>query len=560
MNSPHHFLKSIFGIGMVATLLTALSACGSGGGQGSAPPPTNGKGMKTLRWYGLAGTATWANTLDPSQVTDSISYNIMGMVNAGLVKLLPSGNAGPDLARSWSISPNRKIYTFHLRANLKFNNGDPLTARDVAWSIQRALAPQTRSPVAVAYLGHILGASDYSAGKATSVSGVKVLDARTIRIYLDAPIAFFLKTLTYPTADVLDKRIVGGHPAQTYITNNCAANVGAGQFMFQCRAGSGLASFYRSGSTPSMTLAPNSRYWGRKPRIRIVMPAIADAQTNYKDFQAGGIDVTAVPSVDIAQNRDKPNFYKFPTSVVDYITPNQSTAPFNNVHCRLAVAYAIDRNRISAILHGTEAPAYSVVPRGMLGWYPGANNPHYDPTRARRELSLCPGGLQGLTLTYQHTSVDIDNEYTAIQSMLAAVGIQMKVSGLTFNGWLGIVGKSLQATGTKLTENLWIEDYPDPYDYMTLLLRQGQNYDIGGFNNAQYNRLVDQAAVEANPARRAQLYRQAQHIALSQGAWISIGNALGYALVNPKVKGLIGAEAFGVLVPRGNDWANVSII
>ncbi|HEV3311472.1 MAG TPA: peptide ABC transporter substrate-binding protein [Chloroflexota bacterium] len=545
--------------GVTLGALVIVAGCGTGG-QGAAAPGGHAKTLPVLRWYGLAGTSTWANTLDPSQVTDSISNNIVGMVNAGLVKLLPNGSPVPDLASGWSVSPNRMTYTFTLRPGLRFNNGDRLTARDVAWSIERTLSPAAHSPVALAYLGHIAGAAGFNAGTTSTLAGVRVQGRRTIQFRLDEPIAFFLKTLTYPTADVLDPRIVREHPVQTYLTNNCAANVGAGPFRFTCRPGSGLASFYPTGTTPSMKLVPNRYYYGAKPRIRVSMTAVPDVQTNYKLFQAGGIDVTAIPTAAVALNRTKHGFYQFPTSVVDYLTPNEQSAPFNNLHCRLALAYAINRDAINRqILRGTQQSTYAVVPRGMLGYYAGQNNPHYNPAAARRELALCPGGLHNVTLTYQHTSVDIDSEYTAIQNMFQAVGIGVRLAPLTFNSWLGVVGTSLSSTNHQLTENLWIEDYPDPYDYMTLLLRSGQNYDIGGFGNAAYNRLVDQAATEPHVALRAKLYREAQHIALSQGAWISIGNANGYALVNPKISGFVGSEAFGILVPKNNNWANIHI-
>ena len=560
MKYTGRFLTPLAGLGLAAALVAAISGCGSSV-QGSPPPSKTGShGVQTLRWYGLAGTASWANTLDPSQVTDSISNNIIGMVNAGLVKLLPSGNPTADLAKGWSVSANHKVYTFTLRPHLRFSNGDPLTAADVAWSIKRSLAPATHSPVALAYLGHIAGSSSFAAGKTKTLSGVKVLGPAKVQIKLDKPIAFFLKTLTYPTADVLDPRVVGGHPAQTYITDNCAANAGAGPFEFKCLGKTGLTSFFPSGSTHSMTLVPNPHYYGQKPHIHVYMPALPDVQTNYRQFAAGGIDATGVPTSNVASVRGKTGFYQYPTSIVDYITPNEKAAPFNNVHCRLAVAYAIDRDAINKdILHGTQQSTYAVVPRGMLGYYAGANNPHYSLAMAKKELALCPGGIHNVTLTYQHTSVDIDAEYAAVQSMLQAAGIGIKLDPLTFNSWLGVVGTSLQSTGHQITENLWIEDYPDPYDYSTLLLRGGQNYDIGGFNNPTYNKLVDRAAVEANPAKRAQMYEAAQHLALSQGAWITIGNANGYAMVNPKVHGFVGSEAFGILVPKGNNWANIHI-
>lgn len=558
MKSFHNrFMAAGVSVAVAATLVVAVSACGSSSG---ARPPSH-KGTSTLRWFGLAGTPTWANTLDPAMVTDSISYNIIGMVNAGLVKLVPSGNAAPDLASGWKISANRKVYTFTLRPNLHFNNGDKLTASDVAWSITRSLAKATASPVALSYLGHIAGATAYSSGKAKTVTGLKVLSPTKIQITLDQPIAFFLKTLTYPTADVLDPRIVAHQKPQTFITNTCGANVGAGQFKFACRNKStGLNSFFPPGQTHTMTLVANPRYYGPKPHVKVVMPAIPDQQTNYKDYQAGSIDATTIPSPDIALNRGKPGFLTYPTSVTDYITPNEKVPPFNNLHCRLALSYAINRDAINnSILHHSQMSYYDVVPKGMLGYYNGANNPHFDPALARSELAKCPGGINGVTVTYQHTSADIDNEYKALTNMWRTVGINIRTQPLTFNAWLGIVGKSLQATKTKLTENLWIEDYPDPYDYCSLLLRGGENYDIGGYNNLTYNNLVDKAAVEANTATRASMYIRAQHMAVSHGAWIPVGNQIGYALINPKVHGFVGSEAFGIPVPKNNDWSNITI-
>ncbi len=566
MNNPiTSFRGAATAVAMAAALIIAVAGCGSGGGgQASNAPKNKGvtkvNGLAVLHWYGLEATPTWVNTLDPSQVTDSISYNVLNMVDAGLVKLLPNGNVAPDLA-TWTVNGNRKVYTFKLLPNLKFNNGDKLTAQDVAWSLTRTLSKATVSPVGLSYLGHIQGAAALNSGKTNTLSGVKVLNARTIQITLDQPIAFFLRTLTYPTADVLDPRIMAGKKAQSYLTSTCSANVGAGPFKFKClNNSSNQTSFYHNGQTHQMTLVPNPYYHGAKPHIEVVMPVIANAQTNYADYQSGSIDASVVPSANLSAAKSQKGFLKFPTSAVDYITPNEQSSPFNNVHCRLAVAYAINRNAIdNGIWRGLQTPIYDVVPHGLLGYYNGANNPHYSVAKAKAELRQCPGGIHGVTMDYQHTSIDVDNEYSAVQHMLTSVGIGIKLDAMPFNTWLNIVGKPLQQNKTAITENLWIEDYPDPYDYASLLLRAGQNYDIGGFNNPKYNSLVDQAAVESNPTVRAQMYIKAQHIALTQGAWISIGEQEAATLLNPRVHGLVGSEAFGILVPKNNDWSNVSI-
>lgn len=534
-----------------------------------------GKHLKTLRWYGLAGTASWPDTLDPSQITDSISYNIANQVQGNLVRLSPSAKVIPDLAQSWTVNGKHNVYTFKLRPHLKFADGHKLTAKDVKFSITRALLKRTASPVSLLYDGAIKGAADVNSGKTHKLSGVKAIGKRKVRITLTTPIAYFLKTLTYPTADVLDPKVVHKGPAGTYLTNTCV-NAGAGQFIYKCRNHKTSAShtgFFPAGRTPSITLVPNKHYWGPKPHIKVFMEAIPDTQTNYKDYKANGIDVTGIPTADISAEKHSSQFRKFPTSVTDYMTPNQAPdSLFHNLHCRLAVDYAINRNAINnKILHGAQKSTYQVLPGNIAGFSKKFIKnkklvPHFSKKKAKKELNKCgplKSGTQ-VTIPYQHTSVDIDNEYGAIVGMLSAVGIKAKLNPLTFNDWLGVVAapKGLDHTTigkVDLTENLWIEDYPDAQDYMFSLLDPKANYDIGYFHNKKYLKYERKANITFAQSKRNKLYFKAAKIALNQGAWISIGNALGFALVKPKVHGLIGSGAYGELVPVGDNWSNVVI-
>ncbi|GEM_PF-1719555 len=578
-------VAAVFAVTLVAAAGSPVSAHQAGSHAG--------KGLKTLRWYGLAGTATWPATLDPSQITDSISYNVANQTQGNLVRLAPGGAVIPDLAKSWSVSKNHKVYIFHLRSGLRFADGHKLTASDVKYSLTRALLKKTASPVALLYDGAIKGAAAVNSGKTNKLSGVVAVNSHTVKITLSSAIPYFLKTLTYPTADVLDPKVVRGKPANTFLTNTCV-EAGAGQFVFKCRnhkTDPNHSGFFPSGRTPSITLVPNKHYWGTKPHIKLVMVAIADTQTNYKDYKAGSIDVTAIPTADLSAESKSSQFRHFKTSVTDYMTANQhSDSVFHNVHCRLAVAYAINRVAINAkVLHHSQLSTYQVLPAnltptfskkyytpkksakayGSEKWtkYDKAHGiPYYDPKKAKKELKSCPklkGGYQ-VVIPYQHTSVDIDNEYGAIVAMLGAVGINAKLEPLTFNDWLGVVANpnGLDKTGkgkVDITENLWIEDYPDPEDYMYSLLDPTANYDIGYFNNGKYNRLERKANHTFNPGTRARLYQSAENIALSQGAWIAVGNALGFALVKPNVHGLVGSAAYGILVPKGDNWSNVSV-
>lgn len=572
--------KMILNTGIAVAFATAVTAGASAPVLAQHARPA---ALKTLRWYGLAelGGAQWPSTLDPSQITDSVSYNIANQTQGNLVRLLPGGKVVGDLASGWKISKHDSVYTFTLRSNLKFANGHTITASDVDWSITRALAKSTASPVALLYDGAIKGAAALNNGNTSKLSGIKVLSKTKLRITLSPAIPYFLKTLTYPTADVLDPAVVKGKPAQTYLTNTCL-DAGAGQFMFKCRnhkTDSAHSGFFASSSTPSITLVPNRHYYGSKPHINLYMPVIATSNENYTSFQSNTIDVSFVPSVDISASRHEKGFKEFKTSITDYMTPNSHPdSPFHNLHCRLAVAYAINRPVINKdVLHGLQNSTYQVLPGNIPGFTKKfiTNKtwaPHYDKARAKSELNKCSTLKKGtkVVIPYQNTSSDVTNEYSAVQAMLQAVGINASLSPLTFNDWLGVVanenGKGLDDVNTAkvgprvdLTENLWIEDYPDAEDYMFNLLDPKANYDIGYFNNPQYNKLVNKGDTTFNQSKRNADYIAASKIALNQGAWIAIGNQLGFGLVKPNVHGLVGSAAYGILVPKNDLWANVHI-
>ena len=149
-------------------------------------------------------------TLDPHLTTDGTSIGIIVELFSGLVKL-SSNESSPvvaDLAESWSISEDGTIYDFTLRPNLKFSDGELLTAEDVKWSFERAANPKTGSPVAEEFLGDIIGIKEIINGQKLTTEGISVLNDRTIRIKIDAPKAYFLPKLSYPTAFILSKKNV----------------------------------------------------------------------------------------------------------------------------------------------------------------------------------------------------------------------------------------------------------------------------------------------------------------------------------------------------------------
>jgi len=534
-----------------------------------------GKDLPTLRLDYYAAGPILAGSLDPGLGGDPPA---VALVQANLVHILPNGMIAPDLA-TWKLSKNHLVYTFTIRKNARFSNGHYVTAQDVAFSLERDLAPSTTSPVALRYLNLVRGADAFHSGKAKQLAGVKVLGMLTVQITITRPAGYFLVALSTPVGDVLDPAVVAGKPigvldpatglsAGNYLTNTCIGNQGAGPFEFVCHdRSSTLHSFY-AGDIPTYTLVPNSYYYGRKPLIRLELPAFGpfdNYKTSYKRYLAGKLDASGIPFAYLRQWQGKREFHQFPSSAIDFLVPNTHLAPFDNVHCRLAVAYAIDRKTLAdSVLVGAEWSAYGVLPKGMLGHYTGKDDPHYSLKRARAELAQCPGRTTPIRLKFPGGVWGI-KAMPFVGTELRAIGMNVRLVPLYEFG--PTLSQPLDKTGTQIALNPWVPDYPDAQDYLFSLLHSGAPANLGAWQDTTYDRLIDRGDALSNPEEREKLYIEAQQIALSQGAIVMLMQAKGLELVKPYVHGLVGTAVYTevyrdlrpYLVPKDDDWANVSI-
>lgn len=507
-------------------------------------------------------TELWPKTLDPALTTDSQSIQIIDLIYSGLVKLNGKNQVVPDLAASMpKVSSDRLTYTFTLRSNAEFSDGTPVTAQDVVYSITRTLSKQEASPLALLYLGHIKGAAAWNSGKAKSLTGIKALDSKTVQITLDQPISYFLETLTYPTSYV----VKDGTPAGAKLTTTQSLNIGTGPFMFS------RPWRYRQ----EMYFAPNPHWYNAsKMKLKeIDVPFISDFNVAYREYQSGQIPMAQVPSAYLASVRNKPDFHSTPLLAIDYITPNQgkdsackpiSCAPFNDIHFRKALLYAINRQVITQkILHGTEVPLCGLVPKGIQGYDPSlCSMTPYDPAKAKAELALAKKDFGGklpndgdMTVYYQSGNQDTTNEYTELQNEWNAVGININITATPFNHWLDLVSSNY----TPFVENLWIDDYPDAQDFCENLLSNTSPYNVGNYNNTTYQKLITQADVTPNGPDRNNLYYQAQKIAINDVAFIMIGQQTENFQYSQNLHGLTMTSSWIIPQPVDGDWTNVSV-
>lgn len=273
-------------------LLTACSAViGSagcrGGGTTSAGPPTD-----NIFRVAMVSEPT---TLDPAMVQDGTTIDLLQNIYEGLVMWTPDNKLAPCLADRWTVSPDGLTYTFHLRPGVKFQSGAPLTARDVAYSLKRSLSPELGSPVALTYLGDILGATEFATKKSSDLKGVSVVDPSTVRVKISKPKAYWLDVLTYPTAYVVNAAAVAKDSAG-HIT---AANAdGTGPFK--------LTSYQRGSA---VDLQAFTGYWAGAPKIAGQhRPLVSDANTRHSLYVSGQLDIVDETQGTLAADLQNPDY------------------------------------------------------------------------------------------------------------------------------------------------------------------------------------------------------------------------------------------------------------
>lgn len=496
-------------------LLPGLVACDSVKQKISSILPASGG---TVR---LAGVSP--ETLDPAMAQDAASWTYLEQIYGGLVRLDNNLKVVPDLASSWSVSGDGKTYTFILRSDAKFQSGRSITADDVKYSLERSLDPATRSPVASVYLGDIVGAGERQSGRATSVSGIAVVDPHTVRITLEAPESYFLSKLTYPTAFVVDRLSVDSGPDWSLHPN------ASGPFVLKS---------YRKND--HLTLTRNPNFAGPRPSVAEVdyylgpLPPIAL-------YEQGKLDVAEVGPGDVPRVTDPQNalhnqLVVTPSLSVSYVGFNVTEKPFDDPHVRRAFAYATDRSRIiNGYYHGGKQVATEMIPPGLPGHDASYTGLPYDPVKARAELAASSYGSADKLPPIAFTVGPGSGTFAMGLAQMYQDVLGAKVSVIVLQNSFE---EDLQAHNVQMFYLGWQADYPDPQDFVEVLFGKGSNANNFQYANPRVDQLIAQARGERNASTRASIYSEADKIITEDAPAIPIDYDTDYALVSPHLKGL----------------------
>jgi ABC-type oligopeptide transport system substrate-binding subunit/DNA-binding SARP family transcriptional activator len=465
-------------------------------------------------------------TLDPAMSQDIFSAAVIDQLFSGLVAHSSEMDVVPEVAGSWEVLEGGRKYIFHLRDDVVWSDGPPVTAKDFEYAWKRVLAPATGSPNA-SLLYDVKGAKSFHRGQdGMGDVGVRALDEVTLVVELEGPTSFLLHLLAHSATYPVPRHVVEARGRAWTGVQNIVTN---GPFGLEaCNPGE------------SIILSRNPVYHGRcRGNLqRVELSFLADPCARLSLYEADGsdiLDMTFLPpaELDDARRRHAGEYVVGPRLWTSYLGFGVGRPPFDDVRLRRAFALATDRETLAeVVLRGHSAPATGgFIPPGMPGHSPHVGVP-YNPDRARQLLAEAgyPGGrgfpAVELLARRGHES---QSEYLKAQ-WRENLGVDAELTWATmeyetFFGRLRKEPPSMFLLG-------WVADYPDPDNF----LRISTFRHWTRWRNEAYDRLVEEARRFMDQGERMRLYERVERILIEEAAILPLYYSRLHLLVKPWVR------------------------
>ena len=523
--SKHKKCDLIFLSILLATCVT-LTGCGS-----SETNVVAGNKSGTLYW----GNGTEPQSLDPQIATGVPEHHVISAVMEGLVlKDRKTLEPRPGVAKTWDISNDGRVYTFYLRENAKWSNGDAHTAHDYVWSWWRAL--QTTLGNQYAYmLFPIKNAKRYYDGETSDFSdvGVKAIDNRTLQVTLTNPTPYFLQLLDHYSLFPVH---------QATIEKFGRADERGTRWSYEGNlVGNGPYKLEEWKINRHITVTKNPYYWDEANVSinSIVFKPVDNAVTEERMFRAGALHVTSsIPADKIAiyQEKSAPELKITPYLGTYFYRLNINTPQLQDKRVRRALGMAIDRKQlVDNITKGGQIPAYTMTPPGTMGYFPESTL-NFDPEAAKRLLAEAgyPNGegFPPVEILY-NTNEGHRKIAVALQEMWKNyLNIDIKLLNQEWKVYLA----TESAGDYQISRGGWIGDYVDPNNFLDMFLCNGGN-NRTGWCNEEYDRLIlEVAPSQSSHEQRLKIFQQAETMLLEDMPIIPVYTYTSIKLLHPSVR------------------------
>jgi ABC-type oligopeptide transport system substrate-binding subunit len=468
--------------------------------------------------------------LDPGMEVGIAGGWISDQLLAGLLAEGPNLDIAPDVAEDWEVSNGGRRYVFHLRDDVHWSDGTPVTARDFEYAWKRMLDPATGSPIAD-LLYDVLGARAFHEGEVSHPDqlGVRALNDITLEVELEEPTGHFLQLLACSATFPVPRHVVEAHGESWTDVGKFVSN---GPFLLEARPSDEL-----------MVLARNPDYHGRSTGNlqHVELSLLSSRQSSLallESYEAGDLDVyhpweLPLAEMDRARQRHPGEFLLEPWLQTHYLAFNTSRPPFDDPRVRRALAMATDREALaSAVLGGFVFPATGgFVPPGMAGHSPGIALP-YDPKAARDLLAEAgyPGG-RGFPpvgcLTRTFTADRESTEYSR-RGWQNELGVEVSLEVVESGEYLD----RLVREPPDVFALCWVADYPDPDTFLRVAFATTPIV----WRNPPYEGLVEKGRSVTDQRQRMALYGQADRMLVQEAALLPLFYGRNSLLIKPWVR------------------------
>jgi len=480
------------------------------------------------------GNGEEPQTLDPHRAQGVPAANILRDLFEGLTSTAPDGRIVPGAAGRWDVSRDGMTYTFYLRENARWSNGDPVTAEDFVFSFRRSVDPDTAA-VFGRMLMPIENAQPILAGKLEpGALGVEALNERAVQIRLDDPTPYFLGLLTHASTYPVHAPSLAEHGDDFVLPGNLISN------------GAYRLAEWVPRSRIRLEANPHYHSADRVFIDRVLYYPLEDENTEFQRFRVGDLHWTdQVPSnlfdwlgVNLPQALSvSPWFGTY------YFGFNLTRAPFEeNLPLRRALNLAVDREILTdKVTQFGEIPTFTLVPDGLPDYVPpqpefAALTQDEREQRARelyREAGYSSDRPLEVELRY-NTSENNRKIAVAVAAMWKQVlGVRTRLINEEFRVFLQ---NRAMRRNTEVYRAGWIGDYQDAFTFLELF-HSGHPRNDAGYDNPRYDRLLDQAATERIPARRRNLMVEAERMLLADQIIMPVYTYVTKRLVSPLLKG-----------------------
>jgi oligopeptide transport system substrate-binding protein len=449
------------------------------------------------------------DTIDPAKIRGQPEGRIAYALFEGLTRYNAAGDTEPGVAERWEISPEGLKYTFHLRPDVKWSNGDPITAADFVWSWLRALRePEAEYKYQFYY---IRGAEAYGEAKDNASRppddsvAIRAPDARTFTVELKSPTPFFLDlTMFYTLMPVHRASVEAAEKAgESWLRPGILIN--SGPF---------LLTEWRL--EDRIRLTRNPRYWDAA-NVRLNTVDVLSAptpNTAFNFFHSGVADIildkALVPTSLVPDLKKRADYHANPILATYFIRYNVKRAPFTDVRVRKAFSLVVDKALLTdKVTQAGEPVADAFVPPGTAGYQPPAGTKR-DPDAARKLLAEAgfPGGAGFPVVRYLYSNKSDTDEKVAVE-VQAMFKRELGISVLLTKQEWAVYLNSLSALDYDFCRSSWVGDYKDPNTFLDMFVTGGGNNNCG-WSNQRYDELIALAARETDGAKRFDLFREAE--------------------------------------------------